>query len=278
MAKLHKNGITIKPFGGLANRMRAIDSAYLLAQKINVPFEVIWEKSFELNCSFLKLFKPIENITLHEYHSGKLKKRISDRLVRSLWKTGIKLPRGFSKYLSDEEVLFLKRSHFSFEDLHKVLPVFISTVNRFYDGSDVLKIFQPIPELQTVIDRYRSSFGKHIMGIHIRRTDNIESVRYSPIQGFFEIMDAELIKNPETNFYLATDSPDDEKLMQSRYKGHIISHEKDLSRNSEKGIQDALIDLYCLSNTQKIIGSYFSSFSEVAAQIRNIELQLICSK
>ncbi len=278
MTKLCRNGITLKTFGGLANRMRAIDSAYMIAQKINAPFEVLWEKSFELNCSFMKLFRPIENIILHEYHSGKIKKRISDRMVRYLWETGIKLPLGYSKYMSDQEVLSLKRNHYSFDDLHKDLPVFISTVNRFYEGADALKIFQPIPELQTVIDGYHSLYGNNILGIHIRRTDNLESVRYSPIQGFFEIMDAELAKNPATNFYLATDSPDDERLMRSRYMGHIISHEKDLSRNSEKGIQDALIDLYCLSNTQKIIGSYFSSFSEVAAQIRNIELQLIYNK
>jgi hypothetical protein len=46
-------------------------------------------------------------------------------------------------------------------------------------------------------------------------------------------------------------------------------------RNLQKGIQDAVVDMYCLAGCQKIIGSYFSSFSEVAAQINGIELNQI---
>ena len=42
--------------------------------------------------------------------------------------------------------------------------------------------------------------------------------------------------------------------------------------NDPRGIQDAVIDLYSLANCRKLIGSYWSSFSEVAAQLRGIEL------
>ncbi len=276
--KLKKTGITLQTFGGLANRMRAIDSAYLISQHIQCPYHVLWEKSFELNCSFFRLFNPIKNLNILEYHSGGIKKRVTDHMVRTLWKTGIRIPTGFSKYYNDQDILHLKRSNYSFEDFKNHQPLFIRTVNRFYDGDHSLNIFQPIAELQSIIDRYHTLYGKNMLGIHIRRTDNMQSVRYSPLQGFYDIMDAEIQKDPTTMFYIATDSPEDEKNIRSRYLDRIISHDKSLSRNSEKGIQDALIDLYCLSNTQKIIGSYYSSFSEVAAQIRNIELLLVYNK
>jgi hypothetical protein len=50
-----------------------------------------------------------------------------------------------------------------------------------------------------------------------------------------------------------------------------------LSRKSVGGIQDAAIDLWILSRTQKILGSYRSSFSETASEIRGIPLKIIKS-
>jgi hypothetical protein len=66
-----------------------------------------------------------------------------------------------------------------------------------------------------------------------------------------------------------------ENQIQQQYGDRIITYEKVLDRNQQKGIQDALVDMYCLAGCQKIIGSYFSSFSEVAAQINGIELNQI---
>jgi hypothetical protein len=42
-------------------------------------------------------------------------------------------------------------------------------------------------------------------------------------------------------------------------------------RDSTHGVQEALIDLYCLSKARKVLGSYLSSFSQVASEISGIE-------
>lgn len=47
------------------------------------------------------------------------------------------------------------------------------------------------------------------------------------------------------------------------------------ARQDENGIADAVVDLFILSRTQRLYGSYWSSFSEVAAQIGNIPLEIV---
>jgi hypothetical protein len=46
-------------------------------------------------------------------------------------------------------------------------------------------------------------------------------------------------------------------------------------RSEPAGVQDALIDLYCLAKTQKILGSFHSSFSEEAALPGGINPEVI---
>jgi len=52
----------------------------------------------------------------------------------------------------------------------------------------------------------------------------------------------------------------------------IVLPDVDTSRNSVRGMQDALVELYVLSRTNKIFGSHQSSYSETAAQIGNYSL------
>ena len=91
-------------------------------------------------------------------------------------------------------------------------------------------------------------------------------------------MDEYLMKDQHIKFFLATDSPDVEESIKSNYGDRIITHDKTLARNTVSGMQDSLIDLYCLARTNRIIGSFYSSFSEVAAKINNIELVQVYKK
>lgn len=52
-------------------------------------------------------------------------------------------------------------------------------------------------------------------------------------------------------------------------------HENVLSRNSVAGMVDGAIDLYCLAATRRIIGSYWNSYSEIAAELGGIDLEIV---
>ena len=55
----------------------------------------------------------------------------------------------------------------------------------------------------------------------------------------------------------------------------IISFSAHKDRNSAIGIQDALADLFLLSKTSRIWGSFYSSFSEIAAKLNKTPLEII---
>ena len=73
-------------------------------------------------------------------------------------------------------------------------------------------------------------------------------------------------EDPDVRFFLATDSEAEEEQLIRQFGNKILVQKgKDLSRNSTTGIQNALVDLLCLSYCDEIWGSYWSSFSETAA-------------
>lgn len=232
--------------------------------------------SFELNCSFKRLFILPDKVELNEYPISRLRKSTLDYICGNLRKMNVRVPFGFDVNLFDKDILEMKRKN---EDFSKAInpdnKVYIQTFHHFYSTPQSFKAFTPIPELQALINSYTTQFGRNAVGIHLRRQDNKQSIKHSPVEIFIEKMKEEISNNPDTRFYLATDSVADEILIKNLFKERLMVHEKSLSRNTEKGVQDALVDLYCLSATRKIIGSYFSSFSEVAAQINSINLDLI---
>ena len=56
--------LIIQPIGGLCNRMRAINSAMVLAKKQNKKLKVIWNVNAELGCPFEELFEPTDAFTV----------------------------------------------------------------------------------------------------------------------------------------------------------------------------------------------------------------------
>lgn len=107
--------------------------------------------------------------------------------------------------------------------------------------------------------------------MHIRRTDQFNSIKYSPIELFEEKIDDVLSKKTDVVFYLSTDDPTVENRLKAKYQDKIFVRKKEFNRNTITGIQDAVVDMFCLSKTSVIYGSFASSFSEIAARIGNID-------
>ena len=61
--------------------------------------------------------------------------------------------------------------------------------------------------------------------------------------------------------------------LKSKYPDRIITLMDDTDRNSLEGMKFAVLDLFCLSKTNKIIGSVGSSYSQIAAEIGGIEVE-----
>jgi hypothetical protein len=148
-------------------------------------------------------------------------------------------------------------------------PLLFKTCREFMTISHPFSGFVPVPELARVIEAHHR---ERQVGVHIRRTDNIDSIRNSPTRSFVELLEAEVRADPAVVFFLATDSPEEERLLRERFPGRVQVHPKtSLNRGEGAAARDALVDLYALAGCRKIIGSYWSSFTDVASRIHGVE-------
>ena len=63
--------------------------------------------------------------------------------------------------------------------------------------------------------------------------------------------------------------------LKSKYPNRIITLMDDTDRISLEGMKFAMVDLFCLSKTRKIIGNVASSYSQIAAEIGGIEIEYV---
>ena len=111
--------------------------------------------------------------------------------------------------------------------------------------------------------------------LHIRRTDNLASIRQSPIELFYQKLDEKIKEDGKVAIYLATDSEEVKREMKERYGDRIFCSGKKADRGSLEGIREGITDMYTLARTQKIYGSFQSSFSDMAAQIGGVPLEIL---
>lgn len=266
--------LTILLHEGLANRIRVMASLYHLTLS-GINIKVIWQLNEELNCSFEKLFIPIKGFLI--INTPKRIKLYNSKqkniLKRSVLKVYNKI-KGFDYVIiggyNNPDSCNVELIHTIFENYRNV---FIETQQILYDHQEY-SIFKPIKEIEDrIINSY--SLAQPYIGIHIRRGDNIQSQLKSGIIPFIEKTKNILKDNPEQKFYLATDSLDVKEVFKYLFGSSIITSNPDYSRNTETGIKDALFEMFILSKSQRILGSYWSSFDGIAARIGNIYVEKI---
>ena len=245
--------VKIIPTGGLCNRLRAIATGVAVA------------KSY--HC---ELFKPIpqEDVKLVEnkqwlYNINGNK----DYLVRwPLLKTMFeKIVFNFNIYRDGEIYSKLKMSYSRSLLLISCYPMCTKYT--------IQGMFIPQDDIQRRIDEVVAGFSERTIGVHIRRTDNVVSIQSSPLENFTNMMNAEIKKKANTKFYVASDDDEVKESLKSKYPNRIITLMDDTDRNSLEGMKFAVLDLFCLSKTNKIIGSVGSSYSQIAAEIGGIEVE-----
>jgi hypothetical protein len=111
------------------------------------------------------------------------------------------------------------------------------------------------------------------VGVHIRRTDNKIAAETSRLEDYITHMKDYVEEQPQISFFLATDEPAVEAALKAVFGQKIITFPKSAYRRSESAaIGEALIDLLLLSRCDRILGSYYSTFSDYASMFRRVEL------
>lgn len=272
------NKITFVPVGGLANRMRAVASSVTLARETESKLSIVWFQDWALNAPFCRLFKPIGEEIARLRDASRLDYMLLDR-PRS---KNLRLPLVYQKLafrscLYERFITPLRNQGFDFGTwVREGCSVYMASYTAFrpYDPAWINRLFVPVDEIMQEVDGRCSRFPKETIGVHIRRTDNVDSIRQSPIELFYQRLDEDIKRNNEVGIYLATDSEEVKKDMKDRYGDRVQTTDKHADRGSLSGIRDGIVDMYTLARTQKIYGSFQSSFSDMASQIGEVPLEI----
>lgn len=262
--------LIVEPMCGLCNRLRVLDGALALAAAHHGVVEVVWFCDADLNCRFTDLFEPLPATVRFRHHRLPPLVEMGFKHVLHAW-----LKRTCGRYLLQYETEKLAAESHDFTELAAHRKVFLKTWSRFHPTESPFAVFRPVPHLQAMIDREAAALAD-VVGVHIRRTDFSREIHDITTEKFVARMKEELRATPEARFFLATDDPAEERFMAGLFPGKIITYRKrTLDRNRREGIEDAVVDLYCLARCRKLLGSRKSSFSETAAAMSRREAVLL---
>ena len=282
--------IVINPIGGLANRMRCIASGLTLAKSLNISSEIIWPVDNDLYASFEDLFQPnaiptsIRNISsitdICFFDSPRKKNLYLSNIFHSL------IPAYKNTYthrISDSN-LFLQPTYneSTLIDIARSLngKLLIRSGVEYFPYSDVFyrTIFMPQIDITKAAMQIKQRFIDPTYGIHIRRTDNKESISKSPVSLFISQIKSILSQSPGAKFYIASDDQDVKLQLYNTFPNNTILNNTRVTRQTKQGMKDALMELILLSSTKRIFGSYYSSYSEAAAKLGDTHLTVLTDK
>ncbi len=275
MTATHK--LTFIPSGGLANRMRAVASAYEMCRRTGAHLQVLWIKDWALNAPYHDIFLPSDIIDIKD--ASPLDIMLYDRPRRhNLWVPRLFQSVIFRQRIDERQVTPFKQKGFDFDRwVMQEERSWMSCYQDFgdFDNSVYATLFHPVDEIENAVKQFTDRFGTYAIGFHIRRTDNKESIDKSPLSLFIEAGKKEIGKNAATKIFLATDDEGVKKEMTGIFGDRIITPQQSADRDSTDGIRGGLTDMYTLARTAVIYGSAGSSFSVMAAKIGGNKLVIL---
>ncbi len=259
---------------GLCNRMREMASALALAKASDQRLTVYWFKNKYLNCAFGKLFEPIEGVEVLDVHASRFRALFSADTLRHRLRTA---HGPMDLLLNNEKVEEYWAAGVDLVSLvAKAKRCVIVSYYSLLETKPYLPLFRPRQDILAEVEQTTLELEPgRLVGVHIRGTDNTESAEHSPLESFLARMQSETERDPKVRFFLATDDPATERVVQTRFPGRVVVRHKVFARDKAKGVRDALVDLLILSKCRLILGSYWSSFTDMAADLGGTPVEIV---
>jgi len=289
-----KRKLYINTKNGLSNRLRAFASAYNIAKASNRKLVVIWIPDFHCEAKFTdlykinSLFKDIEFI--EESSKADFPKTIEYKVAEY-------------EDLNKNRVIYNydKANNTYIDDTtdHDIYIISACSLNNkhvtWHKDSALLRQLEPTDEIIIKINEFNNKYKLHeVIGVHIRMGQPPEKAPYENISNynestkqscmkwrasshysvFLKEMDRIVSENPEQVFLLCCDNEEgfNEIIKMDKYK--IISTEKVVYDRSKEQVKSAVIDLILLAKTKYMLGSNWSSFTEIAHRLSGKPLKL----
>lgn len=266
-----RSEIFLIPQNGLCNRMRVLDSVIQTNRGAKRLITLAWNLGSGMNCRLEHLFKHIpgiEKIWHWSSFSRIDRARILAKKISIQTRDGLIIDENNSRTSLDQREKFSK--------LSSTDSAFIRTSDRLCTTRHPYEDWIPSKEVTALVDiATRGLLELHTIGVHIRRQDHRIAINNSPTAAFIRTIEQEIERDASTQFFIASDDPDELVLLRKRFGNRIHWHPKrSFDRAMPVAAEDALVDLLSLASTDKIIGSHESSFSYTAAEIGGIPIEI----
>jgi hypothetical protein len=281
MASAPENIVTSISYNGLCNRLRGMATSLILAQALSYGFRAAWPDGGSGDTHFLDLFEDPGFAFLDG--SGIRQPTLRPRCGAEQPWVRLNQQRDHPASTGVEGSLLLDQlppGPFRLATWLNLRPSSISDDEFLSRKVQFLSRLRPIPAIRSAIEAVTSRFGSPTIGVHVRRTDfdrKWESHGYPEVELYVSEMRKCLHQAPHATFFLSTDDdailgPMTECLgHRVLSSSHILGRETP-SRWTRAGQIAAVVDLFCLSRTDRLIGTRFSSFSYEAASLGSIPL------
>lgn len=285
--------VAVQPVGGLCNRLRVISSFEELAARTDRQFAVHWAPSE--GWSHEELADLFENevplIDGREFAEIRAAALALDEVAGRAAREGIgrrRRPRSGASAMSmldaDRHPAVTYRGTARCDQL---LPLAQrdNALPGFTDAyAELVRRWRPTRDIRIAVEAIARDFDERTVGVHVRRGDAWLSTGVGPAYmrssdaAFVARLDAIGAGSSGATFFLATDDAETERRFRRRYgDAVIVNSEKrfveSLPGRSKDNQRDAVIDLFALARTSRVIGTNYSSFSEMAATLGDIRLE-----
>lgn len=163
------------------------------------------------------------------------------------------------------------------------------------DLNALIRRMVPAPNVQALLSADFIAYLHTAIGVHIRSrsitNDNVDvnaSCEYtvdgaditnfwrsqSQLPFFAAKMSKYIRRSRESSFFVATDDVSVLHKLKARFAGHILHLPRTCDDRGPECVRYALADLMCLARTEKLLGSQWSSFTEVAERVSGSPLLL----
>jgi hypothetical protein len=246
---------------GLCNRLRVLVSSIGLAQMTGRKLFVYWPVTRKWKIGPIRLRRAAGRFeaTLEDLCTGPF-----TTVSNARWKAVLASADAFKSGHPPDPAVSARVVH-------------LQTIHDFYGVLDrpaheVARELRPQQALQQRIDAFLKGWSAGdgpTIGVHIRSHQAHEKTeQHSPVSWFERRIGELLADCPSSRFFLSTDAARVSRRLHERFPGRIHEQITPPGYNTREGIQKGLTDLYILARCDYILGSYWSSFSDMAALLQ----------
>ena len=256
---------------GLSNRILAMGCALSLAAELDYRLVVYWDAdSMVGKTSFNDLFEttalPFELVEGYEA-------RVMVSAVQHGYSKGFKSPkREIWRLLSSlllsqyDKKFYLTPFNDSLDASPQNYRKILISANYLFKYDYDMTWLKPLPHITARIVELKNKFTPNTVGVHMRGTD----WNYiPPVEEMILRMRAEVELDPGVKFFFASDGDKHGKAIKDLFGDRLITNTIPDRRKTVGGQGGAIVDIFGLASTSRIMGPRYSTFSFLASILGN---------